>query len=246
MSCWHLDSGYDGTQQMACCLLEIDNVRKNSCCSSVVCHTGFWRAGAGSWWLNLLCLFRAMGWDRETSPGAVQGDLELSRSPFPPPKAMHLPTTQLEFDTRLLPCGQWHSMRAEDKTEKVGWHPTESLSQTLCFLSSIPAHPSTNLAHSWFQSPEFVPEWAALCLSSSGPHQILGSLSISHELDHFLWIQCIFLLCVSMCPCVCVGGCLCVQLSRHVYMWRPQVSLGYCSLSTIHLVFGTGSLATSI
>ena len=54
-----MDSGYDGTQQMACWLLEIDSVGRNSCCSSVVCHTGFRRAGAGSWGRGCpsLCIF---------------------------------------------------------------------------------------------------------------------------------------------------------------------------------------------
>lgn len=137
MSCWHTDSGSDGTRQMACHLLEIDSVGRSSCCSSVVCLTGFWRAGAGSWWLKLLCLFRALGWGWQASPGAVQGDIELSGSHFLLPlHSLAIPNTQLEFDTRLFLCRWFHSVRAEEVlTGEVGWHPTESLPNTMFFLA---------------------------------------------------------------------------------------------------------------
>lgn len=49
-----------------------------------------------------------------------------------------------------------------------------------------------------------------------------------------------------VCPYVyvCIWVFMC-PVEQACVMWRPQVSLGCCSLSTTHLVFGTESLATS-
>lgn len=65
----------------------------------------------------------------------------------------------------------------------------------------------------------------SLCLRSPRAQQILGSLNNSHKLGLFPINSVHFpIVCVHLC--MCIYGCVCVQLSRHVCIWRPQVSLG--------------------